>query len=66
MWPYESHCQKEGLFHIFIFADEFDGLLCRFAVRMNKVIALGLDDIEALAATRAFLQASWIIRQLFG
>ena len=29
-------------------------------------LALGLDDVEALAAPRAFLQATWIVRQLFG
>ena len=66
VWPYESHCQKEGLFHILVFVEELDGFLCRFAVRVNQIIALGLDDIEALATTRAFLQASWIIRQLLG
>ena len=66
VWSYESHCQKKGLFHILIFVEELDGFLCRFAVRVNEIIAVGLDDIEALAATRAFLQATWIIRQLFG
>ena len=66
MWPYESHCQKEGLFHILVFVKELDGLLRRFAVRVDQVIALGLDDVEALAASRAFLQATRIVRQLFG
>ena len=59
VWSHESHCQKEGLFHILGFADEFDGLLRRFAVRVNQIIAIGLDGIEALAGDSAFLQTTW-------
>ena len=55
VWPYESHCQKEGLFQILVFVEELNGFLRRLAVRVCEIIPLGLDDIEALAATSAFL-----------
>jgi len=58
VWSYESHCQKEGLFHSLVFVEELDGFLRRLAVRVDQIIALGLDDVEALAAARAFLQAT--------